>query len=77
MFKYILITLLPAVLIGALLALLTPGANYLASLFISSLLAWASLALLAVGWRCCGGAKTLGWMLALAFLLRLAVGAGL
>jgi hypothetical protein len=75
--KFLLILLLPAVLIGALLALLTPAASYLISLLISSLLTWASLVLLALGWRWCGGTKTLAWMVALAFLLRLGIGSGL
>ncbi len=61
---------------GALIAAVSPG-SFLGGWLAAGLLMWAAgLALLSV-WQWLGGGKTLGWMMLLAFLLRLVFGVGM
>lgn len=61
--------------LGAVLGLLGPGA-FLPGFLAFSLLSITGLLILKVGWRLGRGGKTLAWVLALAFALRLGLGVG-
>lgn len=63
-------------LIGAAVAALSPGLFWPGWLA-ASLLSTAGLLCLVSAWHWAGGGRLLGWMIALAFLLRLATGVGL
>jgi hypothetical protein len=66
-------TLPLALVLGAGLALISPG-GFLPGWLAFSLLSLLGLITLAAGWRLAGAGKTLAWILALAFILRLGLG---
>ena len=72
-FPRLLVSLAGAVLLGGVIASLGPGSLW-AGWLAASFLCWISLFVLASVWRWAEGGKTLGWMVALAFLLRLGIG---
>ncbi len=63
-------------LVGLGVAAVSPGSLFLGWLS-AGVLAFAGLFSLALAWRWAGGGRLLGWMVALAFLLRLFTGVGL
>lgn len=71
--KRAILSLLISLLPGALVAALSPGSFFIGWL-VTSLFLWISLFGLWTSWRFAGGGKTLAWMLALAFLLRVGIG---
>jgi hypothetical protein len=72
-----LILAMPAgALLGAVMAALSPGSFWAGWLAAALLFIFGLLALLSA-WNWAGRGRALGWMIALAFLLRLAVGVGL
>jgi len=62
--------------LGALVAAFSPGSFWMGWLA-AGILAGAGLALIYLGWRWAGGGRTLAWIVALAFLLRLGLGIAL
>lgn len=74
--KRAVLSLIPALLLGAGVAALSQG-GFLIGWLSSSLVLWLSLYGLWAAWRFGGGGKTLVWMLILAFILRIGLGIGL
>ena len=75
--KRIAVTLPTAALLGAVLAVLTPSANFWLSLLAYGLVLWVSLFCLGSAWQFNGGGRALGLLIVLAFGLRLVLGVGL
>jgi hypothetical protein len=69
----ILASLLGGAVLGAIIASLCPGVFWIGWLS-ASILSCASLFGMLSAWRWAGGGKLLGWMVAIAFILRLATG---
>lgn len=70
------IAVISGLLLGAVVALVSPG-PYLNGWFAASLLSIPTLYFLLSAWRWAGSGRLLAWMVALAFLLRLGLGIGL
>ena len=72
-----LIALTAAVLLSAGLALLFPRGSFFTGWLAGSLLLFPGIWGLLAAWKWAGGGRVLGWMVALAFLLRLGLGAAI
>ncbi|NPV85280.1 MAG: hypothetical protein HPY45_04655 [Anaerolineae bacterium] len=72
-FKRGLFTLAGGLVLGTVVAWLSPG-EWLRGWLAASFICWISLFCLASAWKWGGGGKTLAWMMTLAFVLRLGAG---
>lgn len=70
---HLLISLVAAAVLGAGLAALSPG-DFLTGWLVSALLLWLAFFILLAAWAWAGAEKLTGWLIALAFLLRLGLG---
>lgn len=77
MISFVMIPVLGGAALGALLSALMPGGFSLAGFIAAGSLAAISLFFMVLAWRWGGAGKTLAWMMALAFILRLVIGVGL
>jgi hypothetical protein len=72
----VIITLLTALLLGAGVSAISPG-RFFTGWLSASLILWLSLYGMWAAWRFGGSGKTLAWIIALAFVLRVGIGIGL